>query len=174
MTNNCGKEPFIVSEGAFGRPENIIRADADGNMRFKDPSLAGTAFEEIGISLFDLRTGGAQLLNDLGDVDTSSAGLGYILRLNEDDIWEAVALDDTIIVLVESADWSSFTLDGDTYYTATIPHNLDLDQPLELGVELWDTDNNKITIHNVKQGANNTVLQSTDNINMYVVLRRVG
>jgi hypothetical protein len=168
--------PFATSKILIGSSKNTIGITNEGKMIFNDGSLEGTTYEG-GATLDQLLGGesGSVKLDDLIDASEVDPGKSYVLFRNEDNSWKAVESQHNILVVeVEISDWSNINVDGETFYQVEIPHNLSLNIPVELGVDVWDLSNNQITVHNVNQGINKSTIQSSSKIGCYVVLKKVN
>lgn len=113
-------------------------------------------------------------LDDIQDVDVSSSSNNDVLT-KVNGVWTGVPKSTTIIIQVESVDWTynSTLLDGNPGYSVIVPHNLGLTLPEDLiDIGIWNTNNQLVTLHKVQQNSNNVYLESTVNLDLYVTMRK--
>lgn len=114
-------------------------------------------------------------LDDILDVDAGSPSENDVLTFVSG-VWKNTPKASSLIVEVEAADWTfnATIIDGDPGYSVTVPHNLGLTLPADLlDVSLWDTNNELITVHTVRQQTNAIYLEATSNLDMYVAMRKI-
>jgi hypothetical protein len=100
-----------------------------------------------------------------------------------DTIVEGVALKDlvggatsmtpAIVIEVEKADWTEITVDGQTRYRIEVPHPWDDLCDPKINVNIWNTDNEEITINNKTFKQTGVLLESTVRIDIKVVMKRL-
>lgn len=113
-------------------------------------------------------------LNDIQDVSASNPSDGDVLTFSNG-LWRNIPKSTTVIIQVESSDWTynATVIDGDPGYTVSVPHNLGLTLPEDLlDISLWNLSNEKITISKVQQQANAVYLESTVNLDLYITMRK--
>lgn len=114
-------------------------------------------------------------LNDILDVDADSPDENDVLTY-VGGVWTNTPKAATLLVQVEVSDWTAnpTIIDGDPGYSVTVPHNLGLTLPADLlDVSLWDTNNELVTVHTVRQQTNSIYLEATSNIDLYVSMRKI-
>lgn len=170
--------PFATSDIIIGSDKNKISIDNNGSMVFVDGSFVGTEYEN-GITLADLANSKSSVtLDDLIITTNVTPGNSYNLLRNTNGTWSAVKapeLDTTTIIQVETTDWSynSTLINGEPGYAVTVPHNLGLTLPSELlSIGLWNVEYEAIIVHRVRQGINSVYLESVDNIDLYITMRK--
>lgn len=115
----------------------------------------------------------ANNLSGLSDVTLTSLQNNDTLRYI-DGSWVNYPGSINIIIQVESDDWTynDTVIDGDPGYSLSVNHNLNLTLPNDLlDVSIWNLNNEKITLHKVKQQTNSIYLESTVNLNLYTTMR---
>lgn len=93
-----------------------------------------------------------------------------------------VVIDPALVILIEQTDWTPQTIQGQLMYTVTIPHNWDLQNvndpddllPIGVIVNVWNQNNELITLNKISVDANNVFLESTKNINIKVTVKRIN
>jgi hypothetical protein len=101
----------------------------------------------------------------------------YVPGVKLKDLFEGkVVIDPAIFVEVNSSDWIPFIANlGFTtqlQYNIEIPHDWNLCEPL-LCVNIWNTDNKEIRLNSVVFRENSIYLESTINMPIKVVLKRL-
>jgi len=140
------REPLQATEIVIGKDTNKLSLASDGSLLLQD-TLVGP------VKLSDLLGG-------------------------------EVVIDPGLLVLVEVADWAAQVANskGQILYKATVPHNWSLENvadtegllPVGVDINVWNDNNELITVNRVWTDANNVYLESTNAINMKVIIKRVN
>lgn len=140
------REPLQTTELVIGKDTNKLSLGSDGSLLLQD-TLVGP------VKLSDLLGG-------------------------------EIVIDPSLLVLIEPNDWVEQPANskGQVFFTANVPHNWSLENvadtegllPIGIDVNIWDDNNELISINRVWADANNVYLESTNTINMKVVIKRVN
>lgn len=140
------REPLQATEIVVGKDTNKLSLGSDGSLLLQD-TLVGP------VKLSDLVGG-------------------------------EVVIDPGLLILIETSDWvaQAPNAKNQVLYRTVVPHNWGLENvadteelfPIGVDVNIWNTNNELITINRIWADANNIYLESTTSLDMKVTVKRIN
>ena len=86
---------------------------------------------------------------------------------------DTVILDPAVIVNIQESDWHEQTINNQKIYFTSIENGLNVD-PKKYIVDIYDQENEKISLNSIKKNQTNIILSSTMPISLYVQIKRIS